>query len=335
MRDAAALSVADSSQVGEARRLAQSFSAELGFTAEEQGRVALIVTEAATNLIKHGSGGDLLLRKLRSGPRAGIEVMALDRGSGISNLAQSMEDGHSTAGTPGTGLGAINRMASAFQVHSLPGVGTALLAEVWGGGRTLAPGPVDYGVVCLPKSGEEACGDSWAVAPRPSGLIVLVADGLGHGLHAAEASQEAVRCFRAHETRGPAEILNKVHGALRPTRGAAVAVAELDATAREIRFAGIGNIAGTVVRSSGETTHMVSMNGTAGHAVRKVQEFTYPWPAGSLAVLHSDGLTSQWRLGPGLFPRSPSLIAGVLYRDFQRGRDDLTVWAGRAAEPGS
>jgi hypothetical protein len=43
--------------------------------------------------------------------------------------------------------------------------------------------------------------------------------------------------------------------------------------------------------------------------------------------MHSDGIATQWDLGryPGLLARDPSLIAGVLYRDFLRGRDDATV----------
>jgi hypothetical protein len=44
-------------------------------------------------------------------------------------------------------------------------------------------------------------------------------------------------------------------------------------------------------------------------------------------VLHSDGLGTRWNLNayPGLSAHHPSLIAGVLYRDFKRGTDDVTV----------
>ena len=49
--------------------------------------------------------------------------------------------------------------------------------------------------------------------------------------------------------------------------------------------------------------------------------------------MHSDGLTTHWTLErlPGLAARHPSLIAGVLYRDFKRGRDDVTVVVARGA----
>jgi hypothetical protein len=107
-----------------------------------------------------------------------------------------------------------------------------------------------------------------------------------------------------------------------------MAVARLDPRRREIHYCGVGNIAGAVVKpGEGRSQSMVSHNGTVGHTVRKVQEFVYPWEQGSLVVMNSDGLASHWQLGryPGLTARHPSLMAGVLYRDSARGRDDLTV----------
>ncbi len=78
--------------------------------------------------------------------------------------------------------------------------------------------------------------------------------------------------------------------------------------------------------------HLVSMNGTAGHQARRIQEFQYPLPAGSIVVVHSDGLNSHWDLAPypGLWSRHPSVIAGVLFRDFSRRRDGVTVVVMRA-----
>ena len=72
---------------------------------------------------------------------------------------------------------------------------------------------------------------------------------------------------------------------------------------------------------------MVSQHGVLGHAVRKFQEFRYPWPAGATIVLQSDGLGTRWTFDgyPGLVRRHPLLAAAVLYRDFRRGNDDTTV----------
>ena len=96
-----------------------------------------------------------------------------------------------------------------------------------------------------------------------------------------------------------------------------------------MRFTGVGNIAGTLVAADGGTRSMVSQNGTVGAEVRRVQEFAYPFPAGTLLVMSSDGLATRWDLGqyPGLRRKHPSLVAGVLYRDHRRERDDVTVLA--------
>jgi len=188
-------------------------------------------------------------------------------------------------------------------------------------------------VINVPKVGEQVCGDSWAVVELPGRTLAVVADGLGHGPFAAEASLAAVRLFQDNTRLRPAEILEAIHRGLGSTRGAAVAVAEVAEAAQEVRFAGLGNIAGVVLTQQSSRS-MVSHNGTAGHQARKFQEFTYPFPRGAVLVMHSDGLTARWDLDsyPGLLGHDPALLAGVLYRDFQRGRDDATVLALRATE---
>jgi hypothetical protein len=160
--------------------------------------------------------------------------------------------------------------------------------------------------------------------------MFVVADGLGHGPAAAVASREAIGVFRENVRRRPSEILQDIDAALRSTRGAAVLVVEINLADRLVCCAGVGNIAGTVV-AAGASRSLVSHNGTVGHSVRKIQEFMIPFPPGALLVLHSDGMATSWRLEqyPGLTARAPSLIAGVLYRDFKRGRDDVTVVAAR------
>jgi hypothetical protein len=141
-----------------------------------------------------------------------------------------------------------------------------------------------------------------------------------------------VRIFHENASATPTQIVERMHAAMRSTRGAAVAVAEIDAKAGTLRYAGVGNIAGTILAGA-EARSLVSHAGTVGHQVRKVQEFTYPWTDRSLLVMHSDGVTQRWELDryAGLVTRDPALIAGVLYRDHARGRDDATVLVTRTA----
>ncbi len=331
------LAVDDRSQVGEVRRVATSMAGRLGLDEPDQGRVALVLTEGLNNAVKHGGGGEVVLRPVTNS-RVGIEALIVDKGPGIADIERALRDGYSTAGTPGTGLGAIARVADTFDIYSGAGAGTALLARIWARADRAAPvshpaASLATGSVCLPRSGETECGDAWALGRSGDRVVLIVADGLGHGPDAATASREALRVFRKSLSLPPADIVAEIHAGLRSTRGAAVAVAALDPNLQEIRYAGVGNIAASVV-SATETRSMVSHNGTVGHEVRKIQEFQYDWPAGALVIMQSDGLQTHWRLDryPGLAARDPALIAGILYRDFSRGRDDVTVVAVRQAD---
>ena len=337
MTEPVALPILESSQAGEARRMAIALASRLGFNETERGKVGIVVTEVANNLVRHARDGKLLLQPLTRDKIEGIEILALDQGPGISNISECLRDGFSTAGTPGTGLGAISRLSAFFDLYSLPNGGTALLSHLWANDLP-AKSQANYlesGVVCLPKTGEDVSGDAWAIDQDSGRYLLLVADGLGHGSQAALASREAVRVFRENLGKSPKEIVEVAHAALRSTRGAALAIAEVDFERLSVRFAGVGNISGTIL-SPEKNNNMVSYNGTVGHEVRKIQEFVYPWTKGGLLVMHSDGLGTQWRLDryAGLVTRHPSLIAGVLYRDFNRGRDDVTVLVAREGEMG-
>ena len=330
------LSIDDPTRAGEARRAATALAGRLGFDEAQRGRVAIVATEAATNLSKHASGGVVVIQGLEDGAIGGVDILALDRGPGMPDVDRCLADGYSTAGSPGTGLGAMDRLSASFDIYSLPGTGTAALARLWSAHHAeghRASGP-EFGAVSLPLAGEEVCGDGWSIEMIAGRTLLLVADGLGHGPQAAEAAREAVRIFGEVASLGPAEIIQAAHAALRSTRGAALAVAELDPVRGEVRYAGVGNIAGAVVSAGeGQSTSMLSHNGTVGHTIRKVQEFVYPWAPGSLLVMNSDGLATHWQLGrfTGLASTHPGLVAGMLYRDFSRGRDDVTVVAIREA----
>jgi anti-sigma regulatory factor (Ser/Thr protein kinase) len=321
-----AISINDASQVAEARRFAAAAARTLAFTETEAGKLAIVVTETATNLLKHAREGEVLISTVERGGKHGISILAIDRGPGISNISESLRDGFSSAGSSGTGLGAIRRLSSGFEIYST-GDGTAMLLRVWPGGEPLisAAKPVDIGGISVAKPGEELCGDAWGTRVEPPYASVMVADGLGHGDLAAEAAAEALRVFR--NTKGtPAEVLEAAHEALRPTRGAAAAIAEIDTVRRVVRFAGTGNISAWISGPE-RRQNMVSIPGTLGHEVRKTREFYYAWPEGAIMVLHSDGISQHIDFAryPGLLAKSASMIAGVLHRDYVRRADDSTV----------
>jgi anti-sigma regulatory factor (Ser/Thr protein kinase) len=326
-----ALSVTDPSGAGEARRRVLALAQALGFGETDAGRAALAATEAATNLAKHvPAGGVVIVRPCGRGPARGVELLAVDRGPGMRSVGDSLRDGFSTAGSPGTGLGALSRMSDEFDLFSTPGQGTVLLSRVWASDPGPAQVSMSIGAVNVAKPGEAVCGDGWSSFHAERRCLIVCADGLGHGPDAAAASTAATRVFDAHAAEGPERLLERMHAALRPTRGAAVSVAEVDLAARTVRYAGVGNIAATVW-APGATRSLVSHNGIVGHEMRKVQLFEVPLPPQALLVMHSDGIATRWQLEkyPGLALRDPAVIAAVLYRDFCRGRDDATVVVAR------
>lgn len=313
------------SDVAAVRRSGQKLADALGFNETRAGQLALIITEAATNILKHAGEGEIHVGPAQSAAGLGVDVLAVDKGPGIADLDASLIDGVSTAGTAGTGLGALHRLADEFDAYTQPGQGSAFFMRIW---RDLpAPGPcgVEIGALWAPMAGEEECGDGWGVRCDSRGATLLAADGLGHGPEAARAAAAAIRALDARKGGGAGELMQAAHDALRPTRGAALATARIDFDADELRFAGVGNIAGCVI--DGSRRALVSHNGIVGHNMRKVQEFPLPFPPGALVIMHSDGIQTQWDLDkyPGLAGRSPVLVAAVLMRDFIRRRDDAMV----------
>jgi anti-sigma regulatory factor (Ser/Thr protein kinase) len=336
---AVAITIDDATRVGEARRVAAAMAGRLGFDETERGKASIVVTEAATNLHKHAQGGVVVIQGLMSGEIGGVEILSLDKGPGMADVERCLTDGYSTAGSPGTGMGAMARLSTVFDVHSLSGTGTAMMARLWAEPLRDRPATrgVEFGVVSLAVAGEEVCGDHWAIEEIGGRTLLLIVDGLGHGPPAADAARAAIRVFGETASLGLTEIVQAAHSALRSTRGAALAIAQLDPEGGEVRFVGVGNIAGSILGpAEGRSTSMVSHNGTVGHTIRKIHEFTYPWNPGALLVMHSDGLGTQWQLPryAGLATKHPGVVAGTLYRDFKRERDDVTVVAVRESRTG-
>jgi len=314
-------------RVGEARRRAADVARDAGLDETAAGELAIVVTELANNIWRHAGGGEMLITNCGN---EYVETLALDKGPGMADIARCFQDGYSTAGSSGTGLGAVQRLSSHFDIYSAPGKGTALLARVRRSGAKPFDQHVEVGGVSVPMRGETVCGDSFATADGAA-LYLMVVDGLGHGPGAADCASAAVVAFDEADRASPADLLREIHGALRTTRGAAVSVARIDFQSGELRYSGVGNIAG-LIRSGDGVKHLLSHPGIVGHDVRNVRELTYALPPGSLVLLYSDGIATHWSLSAyeGLLLRDPSLIAGVIYRDQSRGRDDATVVAVRS-----
>jgi anti-sigma regulatory factor (Ser/Thr protein kinase) len=281
------LRVEDASAVAACRQAVQNMAERLRFPAARIGQLALAVTEAASNLHKHAEQGSLLLCVNRDGPQPGIDLVTIDAGPGVRDVTAALRDGHSTAGTLGIGLGAIQRLADFADLYSRPGHGTALVA------RFCVSPPVSQlrcADLIRPITGETECGDAYGAVEVDGAVTAVLCDGLGHG----------------------------------PPAAAGVA-AVLDDPAGE-PAAGLGNVAASIV-SDGQRKSMVSIPGIAGVQARTIRQFEYDVPPGSAVIVHSDGISSRWEAAtlPALEARDPLLIAAVLLAEAGVHRDDAGV----------
>jgi anti-sigma regulatory factor (Ser/Thr protein kinase) len=315
------LRVEDASAVAACRQAVQNMAERLRFPAARIGQLALAVTEVASNLHKHAEQGSLLLCVNRDGPQPGIDLVTIDAGPGVRDVSAALRDGHSTAGTLGIGLGAIQRLADFADLYSRPGHGTSLVA------RFCVSPPVSqlrWSGLIRPITGETECGDAYGAVEVDGAVTGVLCDGLGHGPLAAAAAAAGVAAVLDDPAGEPAALLERVHRRMSGTRGGAVGVVQTGG--QLARFAGLGNVAASIV-SDGQRKSMISIPGISGVQARTIRQFEYDVPPGSAVILHSDGISSRWEAAalPALEARDPLLIAAVLLAEAGVHRDDAGV----------
>jgi anti-sigma regulatory factor (Ser/Thr protein kinase) len=318
--------IGEISETSSARRAGIDMSKALGFSEVRSGEVAIVITEAATNISKHAVSGCIYLRSISINDNHGIEVIAVDSGPGMRNIELNFEDGNSTSGTYGAGLGAIKRLSHHLDFFTEPGKGTVLMMILWDNPDAISNEFWEIGSMCIPIPSEYVCGDAWVAVESTSGINLMVADGLGHGPEAAEASNLAVKAMEEEPELNSNRLLQNCHGYMRGSRGGAVAISKINIKANELRYCGVGNIAGSIY-STEKRKHLISHNGIVGTNMLKTHEFIEKWSDDSILIMHSDGIGTKWGLEnyKGLERCHSSVIAAVIHRDFTRGRDDSTI----------
>ncbi len=317
----------DPADVGAVRRRVVTRARDLGLDEARASDAAIVASELASNVLKHAGRGGALSGAIEVGEQRGVAIVAWDRGPGM-DLDACLRDGMSTAGTAGNGLGAVTRLATRWDAYAPAGGGTVVVALLLPIATRREPRPtpaVDIGAICLPVAGEQACGDAWEAHVDGAVTTVAVVDGLGHGPEAAKAAAAALAAVRDRPDDDLGPLLERAHRAAGATRGAAATIARIDRDAGELSVAAVGNVTPWLLTDG--QRQLVTQHGTLGHVMPTIRVERYPFPAGATLILCSDGLRSRWSLAdlPGLAARSPALIAAVLWRDLQRGRDDATV----------
>jgi anti-sigma regulatory factor (Ser/Thr protein kinase) len=305
-----------------------------GFSVPEIGRINIIVSELVTNLGKHAiQGQEILVKLLGDKSVKGIEILSLDNAPGMKNPLRMLEDGVSTSGTFGQGLGAIKRLSDEFDIYSEAEKGTIVLSRFYKKGFKKIPDNKcpEFTSVIVPLKGETECGDGWSIKHYRGRCIILALDGLGHGPDAQAAAQKAINVFQCCDEEMPNDIMKKIHSEISKTRGAVGCVASIDMREGKLLYCGLGNIAGRII-SNGDSRSLISYSGILGHNMPNTfQNHPFDWDEHKLLVLHSDGIKAKWD-----FIRytnwqryDTSLIAASIYKDNTRRTDDSMVIVGR------
>ncbi len=172
-----------------------------------------------------------------------------------------------------------------------------------------------------PRQNENICGDVVTVTTKPSGLLIAVADGLGHGELAYEAASAFCEFSRKHAGDAIESIISNATKVLAKTRGAAAALVDIDEDQRILEFVGVGNIE---LRSlSKERISPVSVPGIVGTSLRRIRSFRYRVHDEDLFIIFSDGISSRFALEE-YRDLSEREVADRILGDFGKSHDDAT-----------
>jgi len=125
------VSINSDADIVAARQQGRALAAELGFSSGDLTLIATAISEVARNIVAYAKRGEIVLSLVEQGTKRGIVVEAHDSGPGIPDIAQAMQDGHSTSHGLGFGLPGAKRLMDEFDIISQVGEGTTIVMKKW------------------------------------------------------------------------------------------------------------------------------------------------------------------------------------------------------------
>lgn len=107
-----------------ARQLVRARAVELDFSLVDQTKLVTAASEIARNTVTYGGGGEMHVEEYSSRGRTGLRLRFVDKGPGIQDAERALQDGYSTSGGLGLGLGGSRRLVDSFEMETTPGKGT-------------------------------------------------------------------------------------------------------------------------------------------------------------------------------------------------------------------
>lgn len=303
------------------------------FNKNRAGEIDIIVSELASNLVKHAGNGELLYRIFQTESDATFEIISIDKGPGMSDAKGMIKDGISTTKTLGQGLGAVSRLSDTFEIFSMNNWGTIAYSKV----LLKKEGPVNKSDrlkvrgLLIPKANEVLCGDGYATRSTRDEIHFFLGDGLGHGQYAFEAVKKAADFFLMCEESNPVDIIRQMHENVRKTRGLVAVVAVFNFKTNVWRICGVGNILARIY-SGLMFKNYSSYNGIVGLTIpTSIKESVIEGEKNQYIIMCSDGLKTHWDLQkyPSILKYDATIAAAALYKDFVRRTDDASILIGK------
>ncbi len=293
----------------------------LGASDVDKSLIATMVSELASNIIKYAKSGHIELCSYESPGKVEIEILATDKGPGIANLEQAMQEHFSSGGTLGLGLSGIKRIADEFEIQPNLSQGTRVLArkrikvdtnkqvlslttvscssksEKLAAFRSTAiikPQPTnnfEIGMRIRAYPGQLVSGDQVLSLPLENGYLLAIVDATGHGPEAHKMALMLFTALRKIASSNLSDIMHKLYELSRGSIGAALGLAFFDANKHTINYAGIGNTSITVY--SDKKWRGVSRDGMMGQRLPTFTEQSTSFNPGDMAIMFTDGLSES------------------------------------------
>ena len=197
-----------------------------------------------------------------------------------------------------------------------------------------SPPFLEWGVAAQALAGEATSGDRHVMQAFPSGALVAVIDGLGHGEEAATAAEIAVTTLIGNAHESVITLLNRCHEQLRASRGVVMSMASFNAVEGTLTWAGVGNVEG-VLRRAGTNVSDESLllrGGIVGIQLPPLSASIIPVMPGDTLIFVTDGIT------PGFAEKlnlrdPPQELADCILTQHGKGTDDALVLIARYGTP--
>ncbi len=197
---------------------------------------------------------------------------------------------------------------------------------------------LEWGSAGRPFPGELESGDQFVVHPLPEGVLLAVADGLGHGPSATAAAKDAIATLRAHSLEPLIPLVQRCHAALRATNGVVMTLAAFHAGDHVLTWLGVGNVEGILIRADvlarPARDSVLHRGGVVGYQLPPLRTAVLAVFPGDMLIFATDGISSRFADGLDL-DRPPQQIADDILASHAKSSDDALVLVVRFGEAAS